>query len=130
MPDVKNRGVKYVMENIVEIDGKKFKLKANNQTPFIYRRYFRKDFFQELSRSFNGIPTHLNINDSTDRELIAENMNTTFFYELVWVLAKTANRKIPKMKEWLQNVPEASILELAVDASDMVIPLIKSVGKR
>ena len=118
------------MERVVEIDGKEFKLKATNQTPFIYKRYFQKDFFQELAKSFNHIPTNLNIDKGNDRELIAENMNTTFFYELVWVLAKTANRKIPKMKEWLQNVPESSILELAVDASDMVIPLVKRVGRR
>lgn len=118
------------MERTVEINGKKIKLKATNQTPFIYRRYFRKDFIQELSRSFNCIPTNLNMNNSTDREFIAENINTTFFYEMIWTLAKTANRKIPKMKEWLQNVPESLILELAVDASDMVVPLVKSVGRR
>lgn len=118
------------MERTVEVNGKKIKLKATNQTPFIYRRYFRKDFFQELSRAFNNIPTNLNMNNDMDRQLISENINTRFFYELVWTLAKTANRKIPKMKEWLQNVPEASILEIAIDASDLVIPLVKSVGRK
>lgn len=117
------------MEKTVEIDGKEIKLKVSNTTPFIYKRYFQKDFFQELSRSFNRIPSHLNMNNAIHRAFITENMNTTFFYELVWTLAKTANKKIPKMNRFLRNVPTTAILEVAIDASDMVIPLVKRLGR-
>jgi len=114
------------MKRTITIDSETITLKATNLTPFIYKRHFKKDFLQELSKAFNGIPNHLDINNADDRKQIAENINTTFFYELVWTLAKTENKKIPKMQEWIGHLPKVAILELAVDASDLVVPLVKS----
>lgn len=80
------------MEKIIEIDGRKVGFKSSAAFLLRYRDYFGKDGLKDL----NAL---MNVED--DNELTLDAYATML--NMLWVLAKNYNKKIPPVEDWLDD---------------------------
>lgn len=113
------------MEKTIIVDDKEVRLKSTGATPIRFKAQFRKDYFAELLKLAplgkidmeNLDPSKL---DSVDFEV---------FYNLVWTMAKTADKEIPEPMVWLDSFDEFPIIEILEDIQDMIASTIQSKKK-
>lgn len=105
---------------IIEIDGKQVKFKSTAATPLRYKKQFGKDYFTEILEI-------LKIKDLTDLKNI-ENQSEALakidfeiLYNIIWVLAKTADRNIPELLEWLDGFDIFPIGDILPQLQDIII---------
>lgn len=92
------------MEKTVYIDGKPVKLKSTAATPRLYRAQFGgSDFFADILKLLPIIQSFENgkIEEMSYEDL--SKLSFEVFENIIWVLAKTANRDIPEPLEWLDQ---------------------------
>lgn len=117
------------MEKTIEIDGKKVLFKTNGAIPLRYKAQFKKDFFKELmkmaplSKLQGKKPEELDPSD-------LESVDFDIFYNVAWLMAKTADSTIPDPLEWLSGFDEFPITELFVDLQEMMISTLQSSKKK
>ena len=99
------------MEKIIIIDGKEVQLKTTGATPLRYKAQFGKDFFNELSKLEQ-------LNKKGSKSL--ESIDFELFYNLTWLFAKTANKDIPTLVEWLDSFDSFPVSEIMHDIIDLV----------
>lgn len=80
------------MEKTVWIDGKEVRLKATAALPLRYKAQFGRDFFGDVYK----------MNPDMKKNRV-ENLDTTVFYNLIWVMAKNADKSIPEPVEWFDQ---------------------------
>lgn len=80
------------MEKTIRIDGKEVRLRATAALPIRYRAQFGRDLFSDL---FKLEPVAKN-NDFGK-------LDTTIFYDLLWLMARNADSSIPDLEEWLDQ---------------------------
>lgn len=112
------------MEKVIVIDGKEIKFKSNASTPLRYKAQFRKDFFAEIMK-LNKLNTGRKKKDDLS---ILESMNFDVFYELAWIFAKTADKSIPPLLEWLDEFDEFPIMDIIPEIQDLIVHSIQ--GKK
>ena len=96
------------MEKIINIDGRDVKFKSTGATPLRYKSQFGKDFFREIMTMFNdGKP------DLTKFDI-------EIFYNIAWVLAKTANKDIPEPIEWFDSFSDFPVMEVLPQLQDLI----------
>jgi hypothetical protein len=96
------------MEKTITIDGKDILFKTNGALPLRYKTQFNKDYFKEIIRMSplgNLDPQNLK---SEDLELV----DFEVFYNIAWVMAKTADPSIPDPIKWLETFDEFPIVEI------------------
>lgn len=77
------------MYKVVVIEGKKIPMKSTGRTARLYSQYFHKDFLTEYS----------NLSKLGKGEYV----DTSIIENIAWIMAKTANDKIPDIDEWLDK---------------------------
>lgn len=102
------------MEKILKIDGKDVKLKSTGAYLLRYKAQFKRDAIQDIFRLADAI----DIDTGTVADLSA--LDLEVFYNLVWVLAKTADSNIPPPLEWLDSFSEFPLMEILPEITDMV----------
>lgn len=108
------------MEKTLTIDNKQVSLKASGFTPILYKMTFKSDLFKDLIKAVGGYNSIISTqNSKADEEELAyemlENLDISFFYQLLWVNAKSADSSIPDMETWLGSFDSLPILELIGD---------------
>lgn len=101
------------MEKVINIDNKNIKFKSTAATPLRYKAQFGRDFFNDLMK------------------LEPENteLDTEVVYNIIWVLAKTADKTIPPLIEWLDEFDSIDLGEVITEVKDMILASIKAKKK-
>lgn len=114
------------MEKIITIDGKDIPFKSTGLTVLRYKAAFHKDFLAEM------------LNMMILEELLAgkiaeadpEKIDLDVVYRIAWVMAKTADEKIPPMMEWLDNFDEFPVFDVLEEISELLESLVRSAKKK
>ncbi|MEN0650582.1 hypothetical protein NSQ82_16485 [Caldifermentibacillus hisashii] len=110
------------MEKTLTIDGKKVRFKSTAATPLRYKAQFGKDFFKEIYKLDA-------LNSAENTADVFEKLDFDFFYNLIWVLAKTANPSIPDPITWLDEFDEFPLMDIIPELQDLLISTIQSKKK-
>lgn len=113
------------MEKTIEIDGKKICFKSTAATPLRYKSQFGKDFFVDIMKlsSLDGLHSKkINIEK-------IEKVDFEVFYNIIWVLAKTADKKIPDPITWLDRFDEFPLFEIIPEVQDLILASIQTKKK-
>lgn len=113
------------MEKTIIIDNKEVNFKSTAATPLRFKAQFGKDYFAEIIK--------LNkLNEFKQDQLnyeVLENADFEIFYNIIWVLAKTANKNIPDPLTWLDGFDEFPLFEIIPEVQDLIAASIKSKKK-
>lgn len=112
------------MEKTIEIDGKQVRFKSTAATPLRYKAQFHKDYFSEILK-MEGL-AKLKKSKNNAEDLAKIDFDT--FYNIIWVLAKTADKNIPEPLEWLDGFEEFPLFEIIPQMQDLIVMSIK--GKK
>jgi hypothetical protein len=107
------------MEKTIEIDGKKIKFKSTAATPLRFKRQFGKDFFAEICK-LEPMQKSLQSKKLTSAEKLAK-VDFELFYNIAWVLAKTADDKIPEPLTWLDGFDVFPIGEIFPELNELIV---------
>jgi hypothetical protein len=117
------------MEKTITIDGKQVTFKTNGATPLRYKAQFGKDYFKEILKmaSFENLAKKkkesININD-------LEALDFEVFYNIAWIMAKTATPSIPDPIEWLEQFDEFPMIEVIPELQDMILTSMQTTKKK
>lgn len=117
------------MEKTVLIDGKEVRFKTNGATPLRYKAQFGRDYFKEILKM---APLEKLSNKNKDEIDIKdlEALDFEVFYNIAWIMAKTANPSIPAPIEWLEEFDEFPLVEIIPELQDMLLVSIQTSKKK
>ena len=113
------------MEKTIEIDNKQVNFKSTAATPLRYKAQFHKDYFAEIMK-LEGLGKVKK--GKIDSEVL-QNADFEVFYNIIWVLAKTADRTIPEPIEWLDGFEEFPLFEIIPQIQDLITASIQTKKK-
>lgn len=117
------------MEKTIEIDGQQITFKSTGATPLRYKNQFGADFFSDL---MSMLPAASLAEEEGETELSIEDIQGVDFevlYNIVWVLAKTADKNIHEPLVWLDEFDVFPIIDIFSEIEDLLISSI-SVKKK
>lgn len=112
------------MEKTIIIDNKEVNFKSTAATPLRFKAQFGKDYFAEIVK-LNKLNK---FKDASDNFEALENADFEIFYNLIWVLAKTADKSIPDPMTWLDGFEEFRLFEIIPEVQDLIAASIQ--GKK
>lgn len=117
------------MEKTITIDGKEIRFKTNGATPLRYKAQFGQDYFKEILK----MAPLQNLSkkkkqDVTPKDL--EVLDFEVFYNLAWIMAKTADTTIPEPIAWLEQFDEFPMAEIIPELQDMLLASIQTTKKK
>lgn len=126
------------MEKTLKIDGKDVKFKVSASFTYRYKAQFGTDIMQKLMPLLKGIVPllgvdfdKLDIKDEKQMHVVldlittsnlAEDFELVEIYNLIWVMAKTADPDIPEPMEWLDGFDTFPLAEIVPDLIELLIP--------
>ena len=105
------------MEKTIEIDGKQVRFKSTGALPVRYKSQFGRDFFKDLYKMQAAVEVK---NKKKPTMADIEKLDFDTFYKIIWVLAKTADPKIPQMEEWLDSFGEFPMMYVLDEVMEMI----------
>lgn len=115
------------MEKTIIIDGKKVNFKSNGATPLRYKAQFGKDYFNEILKL--APLQSLKEKKTIDPKLLAS-LDFEVFYNLAWIMAKTADPTIPEPMEWLEQFDEFPMAQIIPELQGMMSSSFQSTKKK
>jgi hypothetical protein len=111
------------MEKTILIDGKEVRFKSTGSTALRYKAQFGKDYLSEILKlnNLNG----LDLNTTTS----FEGFDFEVFYNIAWVMAKTANPSIPDPITWLDEFESFPMMDIIPELQDMLLSSIQAKKK-
>lgn len=103
------------MEKTLTIDGKEVRFKSTAATPLRYKAQFGKDYFAQIIQ-LNKLKNFKKNNFEA-----LENADFEVFYNIIWVLAKTADKTIPEPMEWLDEFEVFPLGEIIPQIQDLIL---------
>jgi len=110
------------LEKVLVIDGKQVKFKSTAAFAKRYKAQFQRNIFADFYKMGNAVSNGENGEEAID----FERLDIDLFYDIAWVLAKTADDSIPPVDEWLDTFEEFPIEEILPKLMDMVTKSIAS----
>src|SRR3954453_21585246 len=117
------------MEKTITIDGKEITFKTNGATPMRYKAQFGKDYFKEILKM---APLE-KLAKKRREDIVAKDLEVLdfeVFYNIAWIMAKTANPSIPEPMEWLEQFDEFPMAEVIPELQDMLLSSIQTTKKK
>lgn len=108
------------MEKTITIDGKQVAFKSSGALPKRYKMQFGRDYFSDM------------LSMKTVSEGIIEGegdllgVDFDIFFDLAWVLAKTADNTIPDPLSWLDEFEVFPIAEILPQIQELITASISS----
>lgn len=96
------------MEKTIIIDEKPIVLKVTGATPLRFKAQFGKDFLSEV----------LKLNKMNKNKI--ENIDFELFYNLIWVMAKTAKPDIPDPLTWFDSFESIPLMDVIPEIQDLL----------
>lgn len=106
------------MEKTIQIDGKLVNLKSTGATPLRYKAQFGKDFFGEVLKL--GKLEKLDLKEKNIDYQALDSLDFEVFYNIIWTMAKTADKSIPDPITWLDGFEEFPIADILPQMQEMI----------
>lgn len=113
------------METTIIIDNKEVRFKSTAATPLRFKAQFGKDYFAEIIK-LNKLSKFKVDEDNYE---ILGNADFEIFYNIIWTLAKTADKNIPEPLTWLDGFDEFPLFEIIPQVQDLIAASIRSKKK-
>jgi hypothetical protein len=104
------------MEKTIIIDGKSIRFKTTGATPLRYKAQFGKDYFKEILK----MASLRNLDENNIQPKDLESLDFEVFYNISWVMAKTANPDIPEPVAWLDEFDEFPIVDILPEMMELL----------
>lgn len=118
------------MEKILNIDGRPVKFKSTGAFLLRYKAQFRRDPLRDIYKLNEAIEevTETKIDEETGQEITVKSiqikeidaLDMEVFYNLIWTLAKTADKSILPPIEWLDTFDSFVLVDILPEVSDMI----------
>lgn len=95
------------MEKCIVIDGKNVRFKSTAATLPRYKSQFGTDFLADCARI-----------EEAEKDITK--LDTMPFYQIIWVMAKTADPNIPDMFTWLDGFENFPIISIYTELSELI----------
>lgn len=115
------------MEKTIEIDGKKIRFKTTGATPLRYKAQFGKDYFKEILK-LAPLQKLQGKKGLTADELAA--LDFEVFYNISWIMAKTADPTIPEPLEWLDQFDEYPMAVVIPELQELMLASFQTTKKK
>lgn len=102
------------MEKTIIVSGKEVKFKATAGLNYRYREQFNRDFLKDLQ----GLQKKLEQNKNEGNEF--EIIDLQMFERIAWTMAKTADKTIPDIEEWLDQFDMFAITQILPEILSLV----------
>ena len=102
------------MEKTIIVSGKEVKFKATAGLNYRYREKFNRDFLKDLQ----GLQKKLEQNKNEGNEF--EIIDLQMFERIAWTMAKTADKTIPDIEEWLDQFDMFAITQILPEILSLV----------
>lgn len=123
------------------IDNKEVPFASSGAFLIRYKSQFHKDALQTMLKVSNALQEAFKGIDLEDeeqkKEAIKKHMDvfiesniTTLAYELIWTLAKTADRTIPDLETWLDKFEEFDIFYVFGEVQELLTKSFKTSVKK
>ena len=109
------------MEKLVKIGDKEVALRTTGATLLRYKMQFGKDLLTELIKLEGAYQ---------DGELNPEKIDFEMFFNILWIMAKTANLEIKPPLEWLDEFEEFPIMEILPEVMILLTNLMRTGRKK
>ncbi len=109
------------MEKMIKIGDKEVALRTTGATLLRYKMQFGKDLLTELIKLDGAYQ---------NGELRAEKLDFEMFFNILWVMAKTANPDIKPPIEWLDEFEEFPIMEILPEVMILLTNLMRTSKKK
>lgn len=120
------------MEKTIYIDEKQVKLKSTAALPKRYKAQFGRDYFADLlklAKVFGkGMKKNQRIQDISFASL--NHIDMEVLYDIIWTMAKTADRTIPDPLEWLDGFDTFPFEEIMGDVSEVLMDTMPTSKKK
>lgn len=111
------------MEKTLTIDNKQVRFKSTAATPYRYKAQFGRDFFKDMMKLFPLTKVDLDkVDEDETIQVLLETLDFDMFYNILWSMAKTADKSIPEPMEWLDEFEEFPLMDILQD----VFPVIQT----
>lgn len=112
------------MEKTVTIDGKEVRLKATAALPIRYKSQFGRDFFSDILKLLKLFPLKdLDLDkDEVDQDALKyiDHVDFEVFYNLIWTMAKNADKSIPDPETWFDQFAIFSLEDVLPDLFELL----------
>ena len=112
------------MERTIIIDGNQIRFKSTAATPLRFKAQFGKDYFAEILK----LDKLRELKENENIEVL-KSIDFDVFYNIAWVLAKTADSSIPEPMTWLDEFEEFPLFEIFEEIQDLIMASISSKKK-
>lgn len=119
------------MEKTIIIDNKPVRFKSNGSTALRYKVQFGKDYFQEILKMLPLAKAQKKKKKPEDIEVKdLESLDFEVFYNIAWVMAKTADPSIAEPITWLDNFEIFPIAEILPELQDLIEATLQTTKKK
>lgn len=101
---------------------------SNAITPLLYKQAFKHDYFSDLMKiakameNFDGDLSSISFDD-------IEHIDFTILDNLAWVCARTADKEVKPLFQWLEENPEFDVMEHGSEIMSLVYDSMNSKKK-
>lgn len=113
------------MEKTITIDNKEVRFKSTAATPLRFKAQFGKDYFSQIIK-LNKLSE---FKEEKSNYEVLENADFEVFYNIIWTLAKTADKTIPEPITWLDGFEEFPLFEIIPQVQDLIAASIQNKKK-
>jgi len=102
------------MEKTLLIDGKNIRFKCTAGTLIRYRNQFNREFMTDIAK----------LKDIENGDI--SGLSLAPFYDIIWIMAKTADDTIPDMLTWYDSFDEFPILDVFPELQELLTSALKT----
>jgi hypothetical protein len=117
------------MEKTIVIDGQKVRFKSNGATPLRYKAQFGKDYLKEMLKMMPLANTSKKKKKEVDVKDL-EVLDFEVFYNIAWIMAKTADPTIAEPIEWLSQFETFPIDEIFPEMQELMMATLSTTKKK
>jgi hypothetical protein len=111
------------MERTLTIDGRQVSFKSTGAFLLRYKAQFQRDGLADIIKLIESF-------DVTGKKITNyETFDLQVFYNIVWTLAKTADKSIPEPMVWLDTFDEFPLVDVLSELTDMITSTLMSTKK-
>lgn len=111
------------------IDNKPIRFKTNGATPLRYKAQFGKDYFREILK-LASLEKLVGKNTKEFQSSDLETLDFEVFYNIAWIMAKTADPNISDPLTWLGEFDEFPIIEIVPELQDLITASFQTTKKK
>lgn len=118
------------MEKTLIIDNKSVRFKSTGATPLRYKAQFHRDFLQDIIRIDRSINNKKKVKGNKQTLKDVDSINFEIIYNIVWVLAKTADPQIESPLTWYDKFEVFDIVDVFLELQDVISQSISGNSKK